>query len=96
MLAQLLSEHHGQLAAWDYLKKHWTHLHTTLGDMWIGNLVEVTGSLPISQREDMKAFFDANLNGVAELSYARAMETQQQLAEFQERTKDDLIAWFKK
>ena len=40
------------------------------------------------------AFFDKNLNGVAEMSYARALETLDQLAEFRSRTRDDLLAWF--
>ena len=92
----MLSKRYSQLEAWDYLKKNWSVLVDSLGDMWPGFLVDATGQLPARMRGDMVAFYDANLNGVAEMSYRRALETLDQLAEFQDRTRDDLLAWFKK
>ena len=93
-LRQMFAQRHTQLQAWDYVKKNWGAIRATLGDMWTGRLVEGTGSLPADKREDVVAFFDKNLNGVAEMSYARALETLDQLAEFRARTRDDLLAWF--
>ena len=94
-LRQMFSRRHTQLQAWDYVKKNWTTIRTTLGDMWTGRLVEGSGQLPAGKRDELVAFFDKNLNGVAEMSYARALETLDQLAEFRARTRDDLLAWFK-
>jgi puromycin-sensitive aminopeptidase len=93
-LRQMLPERHAQVQAWDYIKKHWSDIRTTLGDMWTGFLVEGTGQLPAEKRDDIVSFCDKNLNGVAEKSYARALETLDQLTEFRARTKDDLLAWF--
>jgi puromycin-sensitive aminopeptidase len=95
-LTQMLTERHAQEQAWDYIKSNWSEIRTTQGDMWTGRLVEGTGHLPADKREDIVGFFDKNLNGVAEKSYARALETLDQLAEFRARTRDDLLAWFKK
>ena len=39
------------------------------------------------------AFHDAHLAGTAPKTYARALETLDQLAEFKERTREDLLAW---
>jgi hypothetical protein len=63
--------------------------------MWPGFLVDATGNLPAEKRDDMVAFYDANLNGVAEMSYKRALEMLDQMAEFRARTSEDLLAWFK-
>ena len=41
------------------------------------------------------SFFDAHLNNTAQMSYARALETIDQLAEFKARTRDELVAWFR-
>jgi len=95
-LSQMLSERHSQLQAWEYLKKHWDAVRTNYGDLWVGRLVEGTGRLPAEKRDEIVAFMDKNLNGVAEMSYARALETLDQLAEFKARTRGDLIGWFRK
>ncbi|MEO8286858.1 MAG: M1 family metallopeptidase [Chloroflexota bacterium] len=94
VLRVLLSMSHSKEAAWLYIKDNWDTIRD-LGDMWTGFLVEATGQLPASLRDDMVAFYDEHLNGVAEMSYARALETLDQIAEFKSRTKNDLIAWFK-
>ncbi len=95
MLRQMLPQRHAQLAAWNYMKEHWPTIRN-LGDMWTGFLVEASGQLPASERGDIVSFYDANLNGVAQKSYARALETLDQLAEFKARTKGDLMGWFGK
>jgi hypothetical protein len=64
--------------------------------MWTGFLVEMLGRLPSAYRDDIVTFLDANLNGVAEKPYARALETMDQLTEFKQRVGADLIAWFKR
>jgi puromycin-sensitive aminopeptidase len=78
--------------AWDYIKSHWPTIQN-LGDMWVGNLVAASGQLPYSLRDDIIAFFTANLNGVADKPYARALETLDQLNEFKSRVMGDLVAW---
>jgi puromycin-sensitive aminopeptidase len=94
VLAAMLNLQHSKLAAWNYMKTHWAVIRN-LGDMWTGRLVETTSQLPGSQRADMVAFYGAHLQGVAEMSYARALETLDQLTEFKARTRDDLVGWFK-
>jgi puromycin-sensitive aminopeptidase len=94
LLRQMFANRHSQVAAWEYLKKNWEAL-LPLGGMWTGFLVEATGQLPASYRDEMVEFYDKNLNGLAEKGYARALETLDQLAEFQARTRDDLVGWFK-
>ena len=96
MLRQMFGYRHSRLQAWEYLKKNWQTVRETYGDLWTGRLVEGTGQLPADKRDDIVAFMDKHLNGVAEMSYARALETLDQLTEFKARTKGDLIAWFKK
>jgi hypothetical protein len=57
-------------------------------------VVNATGNLPISKGEELEEFYEQNLKGVADQSYARAVETMEQLAEFRARTKGDVVAWF--
>ncbi|MGA7730676.1 MAG: ERAP1-like C-terminal domain-containing protein, partial [Chloroflexia bacterium] len=94
VLRQQFGLAHAKVAAWHYIKANWPTIRN-LGDMWTGFLVELTGRLPSNLRGDIVAFFDANLQGVAEKPYARALETLDQLAEFKQRIGADLIAWFK-
>ena len=67
-----------------------------LGDSWVSYLVASSGSLPAKMRDELVKFYDANLKGLAERGYARALETMDQEAEFKARTRDDLVGWFKK
>ena len=92
-LAQMLELKHAQLQAWDYIKNRWAEIHAS-GGLGIGHLVESTGHLPASLRGDIVRFFDAHLNGEAQMSYARALENIDQMAELQARVKDDLLGWF--
>jgi puromycin-sensitive aminopeptidase len=92
-LQQMLRRKHSQLQAWDYLKVRWEHLQASVG-IQVDGLVEATGRLPASRREDLVGFFSEHLNGTSQMSYARALETLDQLAEFKARTKDELVGWF--
>ncbi|HEX9987553.1 MAG TPA: M1 family metallopeptidase [Chloroflexia bacterium] len=94
LLSQMLGKRHAQLAAWGYIKEHWANIKQ-LGGIGLGGLVESTGQLPASVRDDLSSFFDANLHGEAQMSYERALEAMDQLAELKARTRDDLLAWFK-
>lgn len=82
--------------AWRHMKRDWTTLRERLGDMWTGFLVEHTGQLPRRLRADVVAFYDANLHGVAQQAYQRALEALDQRAEFESRTRDDLVAWLQR
>ncbi|HYO50217.1 MAG TPA: M1 family aminopeptidase, partial [Chloroflexia bacterium] len=94
LLSQMLGKRHAQLAAWGYMKEHWASIKE-LGGIGLGGLVESTGQLPASVRGDLSAFFDANLHGEAQMSYERALEAMDQLAELKTRTRGDLLAWLK-
>lgn len=93
MLRQMLRQRHTQLQAWAYLKAHWDQIKV-FGISWVSSLVEATGQLPPAQRDDLVAFMDVHAKGVADKSYARALETMDQLAEFMLRVREDLLDWF--
>jgi hypothetical protein len=93
LLRMMLRTKHTQVPTWEYVKTQWEALHH-IGSGWIGYLVEASGQLPAAYRNDLVAFYDANLQGQAQMSYARALEAMDQLAEFKARTRDDLLAWF--
>jgi puromycin-sensitive aminopeptidase len=95
LLRDMLGRRHTQLEAWDYLKGHWEFI-ATLGSLSIPSVVNATGNLPISQRQELEQFYEQHLKGVADQSYARAIETMEQLAEFRARTKGDVVVWFQK
>ena len=95
LLRDMLGRRHTQLTAWEYIKGHWSFI-ATLGSLSVPSVITATGSLPISQREGLEQFYEQHLKGVADQSYARALETMDQLAEFRARTKGDVVAWFKK
>jgi len=94
LLITLLQRRHGQGAAWDFLQERWS-LVTNLGGFWLGGLVEACGQLPAQKRAELVAFLDAHLDGQAQQSYARALETLDQLTEFKARARPELLAWFR-
>lgn len=94
LLIRMLYRRHAQQFAWDYIKNHWSTIQEELGSFLTPRLVETTGQLPITVRDDVVAFFDTHLDGTAQKSYARALEAMDQAAEFQARTRHDLIDWF--
>lgn len=95
MLRNMLGQRHSQGQAWDFMRSHWDYV-LTLGTLSIPSLVSASGNLPASRRAEMVAFYDKNLNGMAEQSYARALETMDQLDEFSRRTRGDVVARFGK
>jgi hypothetical protein len=95
VLRQMFTMRHSAVPAWEYMKRQWATIRN-LGDQWTGGLVLASGQLPGDRRDEVVKFYDANLNGIAERSYARALETMDQLTEFKSRTKDDLVGWFRR
>ncbi len=95
VLAQMFGQRHARPAAWSYVKREWENLKI-VGPLWIGFLVEASGQLPVTLRDEFVAFYDAHLHGLAPKSYARALEAMDLRAEFEARTRDELIAWFKR
>ena len=87
----MLDARHSQVAAWEYLKTNWA----TIKEMGMGmpGLIKGAGQLPSSLRGDLAAFYEANAKGIADMAYAQAVETMDLLAEFQARTKNDLVQW---
>lgn len=95
ILGTMMGQRYSQVQAWEWTKAHWPYI-LKQGTFGVPRAVSATGNLPISMRADVVDFFDKNLNGTAEQSYARALETMDQLAEFRERTTGDVVAWFKR
>jgi hypothetical protein len=96
VLTSALRARHAQAQAWDYVREHCDALHAVVGDTWIGRLVETTGYLPASERDNIVSFSNAKLRGVTDQSFARALERLDQTTEFRARTTPELVAWFKK
>ena len=57
-------------------------------------MIKDTGKLPYSMRGDLVEFCEANVKGIADIAYGQALETMDLLAEFQARTKQDLVTWW--
>jgi len=95
VLVSALRARHSQEQAWDYVREHCDDLHAVVGDTWIARLVETTGYLPASERDNIVSFYKEKLQGVADQSFARALERLDQAAEFRARTTPELVAWFK-
>ena len=91
ILGQMLRARHAQFTAWEYLKSNWSMIKEI--GMGSSGLIKAAGSLPYSLRTDFVEFCEANVKGVADMSYAQALETMDLRAEFQARTKPELIAW---
>ena len=96
LTARLLTERHSRRIAWDFLQAHWAGVVERLDGWWFSRLVETFGRLPADLRDDIVAFCDAHLQGLAQQSYARALEILDQQAEFEARTRADLLAWFQR
>ena len=94
-LRTMLAQRHSQVRAWEYTKENWTKLLNSLGEMWPGFLIEAAGYLPASYRSDLVNFYEQTGNGTADKAYARGLETMDQTAEFESRTKQALVNWFK-
>lgn len=92
-LVTMLARPHAQRAAWEYITANWQSIRQ-LGLSWVSNVVEAAGKLPPDMRPAVTRFFDAELNGEAQMAYARAIETMEQQAAFRSHTRDALIRWF--
>ena len=90
-LNKMLKARHSQAAAWEYIKNNWEKINE------IGSggslLIKSAGNLPYTMRSDFVEFCETHVKGVFDMSYAQGLETMDLLAEFQARTKDDLIDW---
>jgi puromycin-sensitive aminopeptidase len=91
ILGQMLRARHAQLAGWQYVKSNWP----TIKELGLGSggLIKAAGNLPYSLKPDVIEFYEANAKGLADISYAQALEIMELRAEFQDRTKGDLIKW---
>ena len=92
-LRSMLQLRHSQIPAWEFIKSHWETI-PSLGLTWVEGLVASAGNLPIERRADFVEFMDEHLEGRAQMTYSRALENMDQLAEFKERTRADLLNWF--
>lgn len=90
-LREMLKERHSQLVTWEYIKNNWEKINKI--GMGGSPLIKYAGNLPYSTRNDFVEFCETHVKGVADMSYAQALETMDQLAEFQDRTRDGLTEW---
>lgn len=91
VLGQMLNARHSQLEAWQYIKNNWP----TIKEIGLGtsDVIKAAGRLPYSMRSDFVDFCEANVKGVVDMGYAQALETMDLLAEFQARTKQEIVTW---
>lgn len=91
ILTRMLSTRHAQHAAWQFIKENWL----TIKELGIGtaDLIKAAGYLPYSMRNDLIEFCNAYVRGFADMSYGQALETMDLMAEFQARTRQDLVNW---
>jgi puromycin-sensitive aminopeptidase len=94
IVATMLAEPPTQAAAWEFLKGYWPRI-LERAPFVAPFVVQFTGNLPASLRADVAAFWEANLHGEFAGPFARAMEQIDQSAEVQERTRADLLAYFR-
>ncbi len=93
LMAALLSRPRTQAAAWDYVKRHWDYIQQR-APFLTPNMVEFSGALPETLRDDVVAFWNAQLQGEFAGPFARALERMDQNAELRSRTRGDLLAYF--
>jgi puromycin-sensitive aminopeptidase len=93
ILRAMLTEPHSQAAAWAHLQANWPTLREKLGEAWVAILVEATGELPPAWAPQVKAFWDATLQGAAGQAYARAKERLAETAEACPRIVAGIEAW---
>ena len=91
---QMLEMPHAQIAAWEYSKAHIDDFKRS-GLLMVGPVVEAWGHLRADKREEIVAFYESNLSGIADKGYARALEKLDQETEFKQRVREDLLAWLK-
>ena len=94
ILRQMLGFRHSRLIAWEYIKNNWETIKEV--GMSASGLIKAAGNLPYAVRSDFVDFCESHVKGIADLSYAQALETMDLQAEFQARTKDEMIAWFRR
>ncbi len=82
-----------QIATWAFLKRHWNTIEPQIGAMGISRLVEATGSLPFSYRDDVETFFACNPVPHAVRAVQKALEAMDTRHELLEREQEKLTAW---
>lgn len=93
LLSSMLVDHHGQTIVWEHIESRIKDLRAQVGDSWIARIVEVAGALPVSYRERVVRFKEEHLQGVADQSYARAVDRMDERAELEVRVLPDLVSW---
>ncbi len=95
IMSQLMYQPATQVAAWAWLKAHWAYLEQQAQGI-LPFVVRVTGQLPASLRDDITSFLTEHLHGELASSQAQALEQIDQTAELKARTRDGLLAWFRR
>jgi puromycin-sensitive aminopeptidase len=74
LLATMLASPHAQDAAWDHVTDNVDTLATRIGPAWITRLVEASSRLDPARRDEVVAFWNGNLDGLAQEALGRAEE----------------------
>ncbi len=93
ILVAMLSRPRTQRKAWDFIRSNWDFIQVR-APFLTPRLVEFTGALSESMRDEAVAFWDERLKGEYAGPYARALERIDQNAELRARTRGDLLAYF--
>ncbi len=92
-MATMLSQRPTQRLAWDFLKAQWP-VFQQRAPFITPFIVEFSGSLPPSMREEVVAFWDATLHGEHAGPYGRALERMDESAKLLSRTREGLTSYF--
>jgi puromycin-sensitive aminopeptidase len=92
-LGTMLAQPRTQRMAWEYLKARWPVLYERTPFI-APFIVEFSGNLSTSLREDVIGFWEANLHGEHAGPFARAVERLDENAKLEARTREDLRTYF--
>ncbi|HEV7127185.1 MAG TPA: M1 family metallopeptidase [Ktedonobacterales bacterium] len=92
----MIAQPRTQVAAWETLKAFWPIIEERAPFVAPAVVEMSSGNLPPSLRADVVAFWAAHLHGEYVGPYARGLERMDQNAELRARTRDDLIAYFRR
>jgi puromycin-sensitive aminopeptidase len=94
-MATMLAQRATERAAWEFLKSSWPTLQQR-APFVTPFVVEFSGSLPPSMRDEVMGFWDATLHGEQAGPLARAKERMDESEKLLERTRAGLSAYFDK
>ena len=95
VLAPMLSSRAAGRAVWSFLTENWQELAPRIGAMSIAGLVEATGALPLSLRDEVESFFVSHPVEEARRAVRKALEAMELRRELTHRAAAALGDWLR-